>query len=104
MINVSVENPEWKDWNPKHFLDTSAILVGYAYAYDWCYDYWQRPENAGEKEMMFNTLMKYGMNAADLAYRQIENNWWTNTNNNWNMVCNAGVAVASLAVCDEEEF
>lgn len=104
MINVSVENPEWADWNPKHFLDTSAILVGYGYAYDWCYDYFNRPENAGEKEMMFNTLKQYGLDAADLAYKQISNYWWTNTNNNWNMVCNAGVALASLAVCDEEEF
>lgn len=30
----------WPDWNPKHFLDTSAIIGGFAIAYDWLYDYW----------------------------------------------------------------
>lgn len=104
MINISYENPEWSDWNPKHFLDTSSALVAYGLAYDWCYDYFNRPENSGEKEMMFTTLKYYGFNPANDAYDQISNYWWTNTNNNWNMVCNGGVAVAALAVCDEEEF
>lgn len=104
MVNISVDNPEWADWNPKHFLDTSSALVAYGLAYDWCYDYFNRSENAGEKEMFFDTLKTYGLDPSNLAYDQISNYWWTNTNNNWNMVCNGGVAVASLAVCDEEGF
>lgn len=102
MINVSVENPEWPDWNPKHFLDTSEIMVAYGFAYDWCYDYFNRPENAGEKEMMMNTLEKYGLDASKKSYDGIANRGWTNATSNWNMVCNAGVALSALAVCDEE--
>lgn len=104
MVNISYDNPEWDDWNPKHFLDTSSALVGCGLAYDWCYDYFNRSENAGEKEMLLTTISKYGFDPANDAYDQVSNYWWTNTNNNWNMVCNAGIAVASLALCDEEGF
>lgn len=102
-----IENcANWPDWNPKHFLDTAALIRGTALAYDWCYDYWQRPENAAQKEMLVDALVNMGLVQAQKAFNGTAtvDDWWTTTDNNWSFVCNGGVALGALALGDEEEY
>ena len=103
---VKDETSDWVDWNPGHFLDTSAISVGYGLAYDWGYTYWSRPENAQKAEILKQTLADFGLNAANQAYDKVSEAtyWWTETDNNWSMVCNGGVGLAALALIDEPEY
>ena len=91
----------WPDWNPKHFLDTSAIIGGYAIAYDWMYDYW----TAEQKELIRSKMIAYGLNEAQDAYNGVGvSDWWATTDNNWSMVCNGGVAMGALAIGDEPAY
>ncbi|HIV02873.1 MAG TPA: heparinase II/III family protein [Candidatus Aphodoplasma excrementigallinarum] len=102
-----IENcANWPDWNPKHFLDTAALIRGTALAYDWCYDYWQQPENAAQKETLVNALVNMGLVQAQKAFNGTAtvDDWWTTTDNNWSFVCNGGVALGALALGDEEEY
>ena len=97
---------QWIDWNPKHFLDTSAMITGFGVAYDWCYDYWQQPENADKKKVLLDALVGLGLDKARQAYEGNLDvgNWWTTTDNNWSFVCNGGIAIGALAIGDEAEY
>lgn len=97
---------QWRDWNPKHFLDTSAMITGFGVAYDWCYDYWAQPENADKKQVLLDALVNLGLDKARQAYEGTLDvgNWWTTTDNNWSFVCNGGIAVGALAIGDEDAY
>lgn len=107
---VKDPDSQWVDWNPKHFLDTSAICLGYALAYDWGYDYFSAPEHAQEAEILRQTLAERGLTCANNAYDKTPDvapqsiYWWADTDNNWSMVCNGGAAVAALAIGDEPQY
>lgn len=91
----------WPDWNPKHFLDTSAIIGGFAIAYDWLYDYW----TSEQAELIRSKMVSYGLNEARDAYNGVGvSDWWATTDNNWSMVCNGGVAMGALAIGDEAAY
>lgn len=91
----------WPDWNPKHFLDTSAIIGGYAVAYDWLYDVWTEEQ----KELIRSKMIAYGLSEAQNAYNGVGvSDWWATTDNNWSMVCNGGVAMGALAIGDEAAY
>ncbi len=106
-LNKEIKNcAGWPDWNPKHFLDTAALIRGTALAYDWCYDYWQRPENAAQKETLVGALVNMGLVQAQKAFNGTAevSTWWTTTDNNWAFVCNGGVALGALALGDEDAY
>lgn len=84
----------YPDWNDKgEFLNTSTMAVGAAIGYDWLYDY-------------LNTSQRKLIEAAitDKALKQALSNYTSNIRSfvqdkyNWNVVCNSGIIVASLAI------
>ena len=85
----------WKDWGENHFLNTAEIMMSYAIAYDWLYDYW----TPSQREYIGDTLMNKGLKVAKEHYdnRAI----WTESDSNWAAVCNGGVAVAATALMGE---
>jgi Heparinase II/III-like protein/Domain of unknown function (DUF4962) len=86
----------FKDWNPRHFLDTAEMTHAFAIGYDWLYDYWT-PE---QREVLRTAIIEKGIKPA----LEVENKkvWWATTPYNWNQVCNGGIGMGALAVADEE--
>ena len=95
IVNAS----SWPDWNPKHFLDTATVAQGFGFAYDWCYDVWQKEENAYYKNLIITKIDQYGLQEVMKKYTTTQP--W---GNNWNMVCNGGIAQAATAIMDEPGY
>lgn len=94
----------WPNWNPYHFLDTGAMTLGVAVAYDWLYDYWT-PE---QKEIMERAIIDRGITETLKEYLDLPRErahgvgkTWA-YHNNWSFVCTGSVMAATLAICDEK--
>lgn len=92
------------DWNPKHFLDPSEMVAGFAIGYDWLYD-WLGEE---KRAIMRKAMIEYGLNQVMDDYEGRERTrtyMWSESvpPNNWTFVCNGGMAMAAIALGDEEE-
>ncbi|EIW86869.1 hypothetical protein CONPUDRAFT_161502 [Coniophora puteana RWD-64-598 SS2] len=89
-------------WNPVHFLDTAELTNAYAIAYDWLYDSW----SDDQKSAIMWTMITYGLNAGAIGYSDNDPmyyGWWTtNTQGNWNCVCNDGLTLGSLAILNDD--
>ena len=86
----------FKDWNPRHFLDTAEMTHAFAIGYDWLYDYWT-PE---QREELRTAIVEKGIKPAlDVENKKV---WWAVTSFNWNQVCNGGIGTGALAIADEE--
>lgn len=86
------------DWYPTHFLDVGEMSMAVAIAYDWLYNDWSKEE----RKFLENALEKKGIEVT-LGQYETDNQagYWTVTDNNWNVVCNGGAAVAALAIGDK---
>ena len=81
------------DWHPPHFLDVAELTFAVAIGYDWLYD--QMTDE--QRKKIADGILKKGL----------EPSWhpqatWTQLNNNWNPVCNAGMVAGALALADLE--
>ncbi|MGC8743384.1 MAG: heparinase II/III domain-containing protein [Verrucomicrobiia bacterium] len=86
----------FKDWNPRHFLDTAEMTHAFAIGYDWFYDSWT-PE---QLEVLRQSMIEKGIKPAIEVHKK--NNWWARARHNWNQVCNGGVGMGALAIADVE--
>ena len=101
IANVS----SFKDWNPYHFLDVGEMTCAVGLAYDWIYECMSEEEKSGIRA----AIVKHGFNAVMDDYldkeRRRSYRWYQdNPGDNWKMVCNGGITVAALAICDEEDM
>lgn len=85
------------DWNPATFLDTAEMTHGVAIGYDWFYDYW----SADRKKMILDAIAAKGLNPGLNEYKT---SWWPSSDNNWNLVCNAGLTAGALVVMDDPAY
>ncbi len=85
----------FKDWNPKHFLDTAEMTCAFAIGYDWLYDVW----TTGQRSVLRAAIVEKGLNPAMDCYKK--NLGWPAARHNWNQVCNGGIGMGALAVADE---
>ena len=95
---------EFKDWNPYHFLDVGEMSCAFGIGYDWLYDYM----NEDQRKVLRDAIKKNSFEAAMDDYldreRKRSYRWYQdNPGDNWKMVCNGGITVAGLAICDEED-
>ncbi|MBN2281155.1 MAG: heparinase II/III family protein [Candidatus Marinimicrobia bacterium] len=81
----------FQSWNPSHFLDVGEMSLALAIGYDWLYD----ELSDADKEVIVKALWEKGMSQ---ALDPTQNHWWIKGDNNWNPVCHAGMAAASIAV------
>jgi hypothetical protein len=89
----------FKDWNPRHFLDTAEMTHAFAIAYDWLYDAWSEDQRA----VLRRAILEKGFKPALNLYRN--HSGWTRARHNWNQVCNGGIGMGALALADvEPEF
>jgi hypothetical protein len=86
----------FKDWNPRHFLDTAEMTHAFAIAYDWLYDAWSEDQRA----VLRRAILEKGFKPALNLYRN--HSGWTRARHNWNQVCNGGIGMGALALGDVE--
>ncbi len=84
----------FRDWNPRHFLDTAEMTHAFAIGYDWFYDAWT-PDQRAELQ---KAIEEKGFAPALPLYRA--NSGWTKMRHNWNQVCNSGIGMGALALAD----
>ncbi len=94
----------FKDWNPKHFLDTAEMTTGFAIGYDWLYN-WLNDE---QRTFIRKNLIEKGLNQVmeDYENKQRERTykWYQDSpGDNWKLVCNGSMAMAALAIGDEAD-
>ncbi|MBL9213234.1 MAG: heparinase II/III family protein [Opitutaceae bacterium] len=82
----------FSDWNPSHFLDVAEMTTAVAIGYDWLYPALDEPTRA----LLRTAIVEKGLKPSLTA------NSWTRATNNWNQVCNAGMAIGALAVAESE--
>ena len=92
-----LEHVEWDlkcvcnypDWVPDHFLGAAGMSIGVGLAYDWLYDDLS-PE---VKDLVIKTLRTHAIDPSTER-----DWWWHSTTNNWNQVCECGLATAAFAI------
>ncbi len=86
---------EFKDWNPRHFLDVAEMAHAAGVGYDWFHS----ALDADTRKRIAAGLRRHGLQAGLKGYA--ENAGWSRSGHNWNQVCNFGLTVAALAVAEE---
>ena len=87
----------FKDWNPKHFLDTAEMTHALAIGYDWLHGQW----SPSQRELLRKAIVQKGLTPARRVYVP-KHRGWARGPNNWNQVCNGGIGMGALAVADVE--
>lgn len=87
----------YPDWSSKHYLDTSELSTGVAIAYDWMYDVLP----ASTKEIVRKSLYDRAISIVLNEYKTGTMGSWAKRETNWNIVCNAGMTLAALAVAED---
>lgn len=100
------------NWNPYHFLDTAEACTGFAYGYDWLYN-WMTPE---QRKYIRSNLIEKGLTQVMEDYMGEYTNepdkdgdhrsyyWYkSNLGDNWQFVCTGGAILAALAIGDETD-
>lgn len=86
----------FSDWNPQHFLDVAEMTAALGIGYDWLYD----TLSPDDRKLIKNAIIEKGLNLSLAIYEN--NEWWTQSQYNWNNVCNGGMIIGALAIADEE--
>ncbi|MEM6821582.1 MAG: heparinase II/III family protein [Verrucomicrobiota bacterium] len=86
----------FEDWGErKSFLATAEMMHGFSIAYDWLYSEWDEEQRL----YLQNVLFDKGVKAGAKAYaNELPGFAGWNSENNWNLVCNSSIAMASLAL------
>ncbi|MBM4094740.1 MAG: hypothetical protein FJ276_35835 [Planctomycetes bacterium] len=89
----------FKDWNPRHFLDTAEMTHAFAIGYDWLYQDWNEPRRAAIRA----AIIRHGLTPGLKSYRGEESyGWFVRAESNWNQVCNGGLTAGALAIAEDE--
>jgi len=93
-----VASAAYPDWSPGHYLDTATMTQGVALGYDWLYE----ALTDNQRSTIRTAIAVKGLTPAIPMYID-KTYWWVYNRDNWNFVCNAGMALGALAIADEEE-
>ncbi len=86
----------FKDWNPRHFLDTAEMTTALAIGYDWLFD----ALTEEQKQTIRGAIVRLGLREGLKVYSR--NRWWARSTTNWNQVCNGGMVLGALAIAESE--
>ncbi len=84
----------FSDWNPSHFLDVAEMTLAVAIGYDWLYD----DLSVSSRTIIKRAILENGLKPS----LDPKNNGWLRVTNNWNQVCNGGMAYGALAIYEDE--
>lgn len=84
----------FSDWNPTHFLDVAEMTMAVAIGYDWLYADLPRSTRLVLKAAILEKGIEPSLNP--------DYNGWLTATNNWNQVCNAGMAYGAMAIYEDQ--
>lgn len=88
----------FKDWNPRHFLDTAEMAHAFGIAYDWCHEAFSPEQRASFRSALVAKALEPALQIhRDAASR----GGWPRAKHNWNQVCNGGITLAALAIAED---
>ena len=99
-VNESVLNVcAYPNWNPHgyNYLDTSEMATAVAIAYDWLYDVLPETTKRKVRECLYERAVSHVLR----EYEKGGAGSWVKRNTNWNVVCNAGMTMAVLAMAED---
>jgi len=94
LINVC----NYPDWNPKHFLDVAEMTEAVAIGYDWLY----HVISEDTKNLIQKSIKEKALNYAVREYAVGGSGSWAKRETNWNVVCNTGMIMGSLAIAESD--
>lgn len=100
-LDAANKTPLWvcgyKDWDPKHYLDTAEMTTAVAIAYDWLFD--ALPETT--RKIIKGSIYKNSISNVLREYEKGGPGSWAKRETNWNVVCNTGMTLGALAVAED---
>ena len=78
------------NWNPSHFLDTAEMCCAFALGLDWLHEALSAAERIELEDALIRLGLEPGLANPDAVFITITNNW--------NAVCNGGLAMGAIAV------
>jgi len=87
----------YKDWDPKHYLDTAEMTTAVAIAYDWLFD--ALPETT--RKIIKGSIYKNSISNVLREYEKGGPGSCAKRETNWNVVCNTGMTLGALAVAED---
>lgn len=87
----------YPDWDPKHYLDTAEMSTAVAIAYDWLYDVLPQSTKDIAKQCLYERAVTRVLH----EYEKDGPGSWAKRETNWNVVCNAGMTLAALAIAED---
>jgi hypothetical protein len=85
-----------ENWLGNSFLITAETTASTAIGYDWLFDVLSE----ADRKTIRTAITSKGLAPGRRAYD--EPAFWVDARHNWNLVCNAGMMLGALAVCDED--
>ncbi len=82
------------NWNPTHFLDVAEMTAALGIGYDWLY----HDLSNKSKTIIKNAIVNNGL----IPSKDDKYNGWLRGKNNWNQVCNGGLAIGAMAILESE--
>jgi hypothetical protein len=86
----------FKDWNPAHFIDVAEMANAVAIGYDWLY-----PEISDADRVWIRDALVQKAIVPGLQVYTAQSAWAT-SHFAWNPICNGGLAMAALAVAEND--
>ena len=80
----------FSDWNPSHFLDVGEMCCAFALGLDWLHDAMTDAERTALEDALIRLGLEAGLADPKAGFIRVTNNW--------NAVCNGGLAMAAIAV------
>ena len=94
----------FKDWNPRHFLDTAEMSTGFAIGYDWLYHWMDDAKRAFIRQNMIEKGFMQVMEDFEDKPRTRTYKWYQDyPGDNWKLVCTGSMSMAALAFGDEDD-
>ncbi len=94
----------FKDWNPRHFLDTAEMSTAFALGYDWLYHWMNDDQRAFLRKNMIEKGLTQVMDDYEDRPRTRTYRWYQDyPGDNWKLVCNGSMSMAALAIGDEAD-
>ena len=85
-----------ESWNPYHFLDVAELSFAAAFAYDWLYDYMDQ----NTRTLIVNSIRDKALIPSETGTEYELR--WMDMEANWCQVCHGSLAIASVAIYNEE--
>ncbi len=85
------------DWHPSHFLDTAEMTAAVAIAYDWLYH--DLPHDT--RQLVRASIYRNALYRVLREYEKGGPGSWAKRETNWNVVCNTGMVLGTLAVAED---